>query len=258
MNILSPDLVVVVIGGAGLLGKSFCISLAEQNITVIVADRNIYEATKVTNKINSSGIGSAEAFEVDIIKKLSLLALIDKLLEKYERIDAVVNCTYPKGPNYGSLVEDVSYEDFCTSINLHLGGYFQVAQQFGIFFKKQGYGNLVSLASIYSFMSPRFEIYAGTKMTMPIEYSAIKAGVLQLTRYFANYYKGTGIRFNCLSPGGIMDGQDISFRSKYDAYCNSKGMLEAQDLSGTLLYLLSDASKYLTGQNIIVDDGFTI
>lgn len=255
---LNQDLVVAVIGGAGLIGKSFCISLAEQGSTVIVADKNIEEATKVTNEINSSGAGRVEAFEVDITKKPSVLNLIDKLYEKYGRIDAVVNSAYPKGPNYGRLVENVVYEDFCTSINLHLGGYFLVAQQFGIFFKKQEHGNLVNLASIYSCMSPRFEIYAGTNMTMPVEYSAIKAGVVQLTRYFANYYKGTGIRFNCLSPGGILDGQDISFRAKYDAHCNSKGMLEAKDLAGTLLYLLSDSSKYLTGQNIIVDDGFAI
>lgn len=258
MRNISQNLVVVVIGGAGLLGKSFCISLADQGATLVVADKNINEAAKVAKEINSSGIGSAESFEVDITKMPSVLSLIDKLLEKYGRIDAVVNSAYPKGPNYGAMVDNVTYEDFCNSINLHLGGYFLVSQQFGIFFKKQGYGNLVNLASIYSFMPPRFEIYSDTKITMPVEYSAIKAGVLQLTRYFASYYKGTGLRFNCLSPGGILDGQDIQFTSKYLDFCNSKGMLEAKDLTGTLLYLLSDASKYLTGQNIVVDDGFTV
>lgn len=258
MNNQVSKKLVVIIGGAGLLGRSFCISLAEQGLMVIVADSNISEATKIAKTINSSGIGSSEPFEVDITKKTSVLALIAKLVDEYGRIDAVVNSAYPKGPNYGRLVEDVTYEDFCKSINLHLGGYFLVAQQFGIFFKEQGYGNFVNLASIYSFMPPRFDIYAETNITMPVEYAAIKAGVLQLTRYFANYYKGAGIRFNCLSPGGVLDGQDISFRSKYDASCNSKGMLEAHDLVGALMFLLSDASKYVIGQNIVVDDGFTL
>lgn len=199
-NKLPKNHVVIIIGGAGLLGKSFCTALAQEGATVIVADKNINEALKISADINSSAVGGVDSVEVDITSKSSILRLINKALDKHGRIDAVVNSAYPKGPNYGRLVEDVSYEDFCASINLHLGGYFLVTQQLGIFFKKQGYGNLVNLASIYSFLSPKFEIYAETRMTMPVEYSAIKAGIVQLTRYFASYYKGTGIRFNCLSP----------------------------------------------------------
>lgn len=252
------NLVVVVIGGAGLLGKSFCRGLAEQGASVVIADKNFTEASVLAEDINRSGLGRAEPYEIDITNKASISELIEGLRQSHTKIDAVVNSAYPKGPNYGSLLENVTYEDFCKSTSLHLGGYFLVAQQFGIFFKSQGYGNLINLASIYSFMPPRFEIYEGTRMTTPVEYAAIKAGVLQLTRYFAKYYKGSGLRFNCISPGGILDGQDSSFLLKYDSFCNSKGMLGPKDLMGALLYLLSDSSKYLTGQNIVIDDGFTI
>ncbi|HAT39088.1 MAG TPA: flagellin modification protein A [Polynucleobacter sp.] len=252
------DLVIVVIGGAGLLGKVFCMDLVKRGAVVIVADNNIHKATEVAKEISFSGVGNAYPFALDITEKRTVISLIYNLKARHGRIDAVVNSAYPRGPNYGRLVEDVTYEDFCTNVNVHLGGYFLVSQQFGIFFKEQGYGNLINLASIYSYMPPRFEIYRDTKMTMPVEYAAIKAGILQLTRYFASYYKGTGIRFNCLSPGGILDGQEIAFRSKYDAHCNSKGMLEAKDVSGSLVYLLSDESKYLTGQSINIDDGYSI
>jgi NAD(P)-dependent dehydrogenase (short-subunit alcohol dehydrogenase family) len=143
-------------------------------------------------------------------------------------------------------------------VSLHLGGYFLVAQQFGLFFRKHQKGNIVNMASIYGVMAPRFDIYSQTHMTMPVEYAAIKSAVIHLTRYFAQYFKNDSIRVNSLSPGGVLDQQPESFLKNYRAFCTSKGMLEGADISSVLLFLLSDASKYITGQNIVVDDGFSI
>lgn len=95
-------------------------------------------------------------------------------------------------------------------------------------------------------------------MTMPVEYAAIKAAIVHLTRYFAQYFKADGIRVNCISPGGILDKQDEKFLREYKSQCGEKGMLDPQDVTGSLLFLLSDASKYMTGQNLIVDDGFSL
>lgn len=139
-----------------------------------------------------------------------------------------------------------------------MGGYFLVAQQFCIAFKAQGGGNVVNMASIYGTMTPRFEVYDGTPMTMPVEYAAIKAAIVQLTRYFAEYFKGSGIRVNSLSPGGIFANQPAEFLNAYNGYCASKGMLAPHDLRGTLLFLLSDASQFMTGQNLVVDDGYSL
>ena len=141
---------------------------------------------------------------------------------------------------------------------MHLGGYFLVAQKFCSAFKEQGGGNVVNMSSIYGTMAPRFDIYDGTPMTMPVEYAAIKSSVVQLTRYFAQYFKGTGIRLNCLSPGGILADQPSDFLKAYTGHCASKGMLDTVDLQGALLFLLSDASKYINGQNIVVDDGWSL
>ncbi len=99
---------------------------------------------------------------------------------------------------------------------------------------------------------------SGKVMTSPVEYSPIKAGIIILTKYMAKYFKGTNIRFNCISPGGILNKQPKEFRDRYQKYCTSKGLLDAIDLKGTLVYLLSDSSKYVNGQNIIVDDGWTL
>ena len=105
-------------------------------------------------------------------------------------------------------------------------------------------------------MAPKFEIYNGTDMTLPVVYSAIKSGQIQLTKYMSNYFKGMNIRVNSISPGGIFDNQPKAFLEAYKQNCSNKGMLDKSDLSGTLIYLLSDSSQYVNGQNIIVDDGF--
>ena len=95
-------------------------------------------------------------------------------------------------------------------------------------------------------------------MTVPIEYAAIKAGLIHLTKYMAKYFKGMNIRVNTISPGGISDSQPEAFLENYKEECISKGMLDGHDLAGTLIYLLSDMSQYVNGQNIIVDDGFVL
>ena len=95
-------------------------------------------------------------------------------------------------------------------------------------------------------------------MSSPIEYSAIKSGIISITKWLAKYYKNKNIKVNCLSPGGIIDNQPKSFLEQYKKSCFSKGMLNPEDLNGTILFLLSDASKYISGQNIIIDDGWSI
>ena len=107
-------------------------------------------------------------------------------------------------------------------------------------------------------VTPRFDSYQDTTMTSPIEYTAIKSGIISIVAYLAKYCKGCNIRVNCISPGGILDGQPQLFLERYQAYCNSKGMLGADDLVGTVLFLLSSTSRYINGQNLIVDDGWSL
>ncbi|HUX91570.1 MAG TPA: oxidoreductase [Gallionellaceae bacterium] len=250
--------IIVITGGAGFIGRQFCAAVAEHGGTAVVADIDNDAATILAKEIAAKHQGRAEAALLDITSRDSVKALITKLQGRYGHIDAVVNNAYPRNRNYGRKLEDVTYEDFCENVGLHLGGYFLVAQQFGLHFREHGGGNIVNMSSIYGVMTPRFEVYEGTPMTMPVEYAAIKSSVIQLTRYFAQYFKGEGIRVNSLSPGGILDRQPEAFLQKYNSYCNGKGMLDPQDVNGSLLYLLSDASKYITGQNLIIDDGFSL
>ena len=102
--------------------------------------------------------------------------------------------------------------------------------------------------------------YKNLNMTSSIEYSIAKAGIIALTKYLSKYYRNKKIRINCISPGGIKDNIKLSktFLKRYRFDCNSKGMLDAQDVVGTILFLLSDKSKFIAGQNIIIDDGWSL
>jgi len=251
--------VVVITGGAGLIGKEFVKAVVEQNGIAIIADidKKIGKEVKKTlsKELNTKNI---KFVKLDITSKKSIKKCIYKLDKRYEKIDALVNNAYPRNKNYGKHFFDVEYDDFVENVGLNLGGYFLTSQQFAKYFKKQNYGNIINISSIYGVVAPKFEIYNGTTMSVPVEYVAIKSGLIQLTKYMAKYFKGMNIRVNTLSPGGIEDNQPQEFLDAYNKQCLNKGMLDKSDLKGTLVYLLSDMSKFVNGQNIIVDDGFTI
>jgi NAD(P)-dependent dehydrogenase (short-subunit alcohol dehydrogenase family) len=251
--------VVVITGGAGLIGKEFVRAVVENCGIAIIADINeeigLQVKESLLQELNTTNI---DFIKLDITSKKSLIYCINYIDTKYGKIDALVNNAYPRNKNYGRHFFDVEYEDFIQNLGLNLGGYFTASQQFAKYFKKQGNGNIINISSIYGVVAPKFEIYDNTPMTMPVEYAAIKSGLIHLTKYMAKYFKGMNIKVNALSPGGIFDHQPETFLDKYKEKCLNKGMLDKSDLKGTLVYLISDMSRYVNGQNIIVDDGFSI
>lgn len=253
------DKVVVITGGAGLIGQEFVKAVLEQRGIVIIADVNEDIGLKIKSTLSAKYPNSTIDFvSLDITSRESLVDCISFINSKYCKIDALVNNAYPRNKNYGRHFFDVEYVDFNENVGLHLGGYFIASQQFAEYFTTQGYGNIINISSIYGVVAPRFEIYEGTTMTTPIEYAVIKSGLIHMTKYMSKYFKGKNIRVNTISPGGILDKQPEAFLGRYKNKCSSKGMLDKGDLNGTLVYLLSDMSKYVNGQNIIVDDGFSL
>ena len=238
MSGLIQNKIVVITGGAGLLGKEFCQAIAANGAIAVMAEYDLSVAEKICNALGNSHIVPAQ---VDITNKDSVAALITTISEKYGKIDALVNSAYPRNKNFGNL-----------------GGYFLTSQLFAKYFYKQGYGNIINLASIYGVIAPRFQIYDNTPMTSAVEYAAIKSGLIHLTKYMAKYFKGKHIRVNTISLGGIEDRQPEPFLKAYKGFCLNKGMLDAKDVSGTVVFLLSELSEYVNGQNIVVDDGFTL
>jgi NAD(P)-dependent dehydrogenase (short-subunit alcohol dehydrogenase family) len=249
------DNVVAITGGAGLIGTAFAKAVVEHGGKVVIGDISINRGMSLQKEL-----GKDKALFIEL--NTSDESSIDKFLELgkdyFGKIDSAIHCAYPRSKQWGVKFEELKAEGLKYDLFHQLGGAILFSQQLISFFIKQGYGNLVHVSSIQGVVPPKFEHYEGTKMVSPIEYSAIKAGIISITKYLAKYCKGQNIRVNCISPGGILDNQPEVFLEKYNSTCSSKGMMDAQDLNGAIVFLLSSMSKYINGQNIIIDDGWIL
>ena len=239
------DKVIIVTGGAGRIGSAFIKAIVAQNGTGVIAETNVAKADALKEEIlKTNAKAKIEVLNIDICSKNSVEGAIEILRDKYGRIDALVNNAYPISKNFGKNFFEIDMQDF--------------SQIFVKYFLEQGYGNIINISSIQGIGAPAFETYEGTNMHSPIEYTAVKHGLIGMTKYMAKMFKKDHIRVNAISPGGILDGQPEPFLSQYKRRCGTKGMLDASDIAGALIYLLSDSSKFVNGQNIVVDDGFSL
>lgn len=252
--------IVILIGGLGLIGRGVAAGLARAGARVVVASRGAGRANALDDfaALDEAARGRLEAMAADINDAASLEALLSGTAARHGHVDAVVNCAYPQQDGFGTRFENVRHDVFCANVSRHLGGFFLVAQKACALFTAQGGGTLVQFSSVYGLMNPRFELYEGTPMTKEVDYVVTKAAIIQLTGYLAQYHKGKGIRVNCVSPGGVFDRQHPAFLARYQARCAGKGMLDPDDIAGTVAFLVSDASAHITGQNLVVDDGFSL
>ena len=252
--------VVIITGGSGLLGKAFSQACANKGYSVIIADINDEIGSKTASEIAETTRNTNIRYQhCDITNSRDVKELIDYCKKEYGTISALVNNAYPRNKNFGRVFEEVTYEDFCENVCMHMGGYFNITKWVAREMMAQKSGNIINMASIYGFAAPRFEIYDGTSMTMAVEYAAIKGGIINLTKYLASYLGKYNIRVNAISPGGIEDRQPASFIKKYTSNVFlGERMARSDDITGVLLFLLSDQSRYITGQNIIVDGGWTL
>ena len=249
------DNVVAITGGAGLIGTAFSKAIIENGGRVIIGDISSNRGQNLQDKL-----GADKALFIKV--NTSDTNSIDKFLElgknHFGKIDSAIHCAYPRSEQWGTKFEGLKAGGLKDDLFNQLGGAILFSQRLISFYRDQGYGNLVHVSSIQGVSVPKFEHYEGTKMVSPIEYSAIKSGIISITKYLAKYCKNQNIRVNCISPGGILDNQPEVFLEKYNSTCSSKGMMDAQDLNGTIVYLLSNMSKYINGQNIIIDDGWIL
>lgn len=250
------DKKILVVGAAGLLGTTLVKELVVQGARVVAADINI---ERLQSRLTEHGLdlknGSVEIRQLDLSDKDAVVSMFDTL----KGISGAVNCSYPRNKNYGKHFFDVKIEDFNENISLNLGSSFLFMQQCAAYFKcVQNDFALVNISSIYGVVAPKFEVYDNTKMTMPVEYAAIKSALLHLSKYVVAYVADSRFRVNSVSPGGIFDHQPNDFLEAYKRQTLGKGMLDVDDVIGSIVYLLSDYARYVNGQNIVVDDGFVL
>jgi NAD(P)-dependent dehydrogenase (short-subunit alcohol dehydrogenase family) len=238
------DKVIVVTGGNGLLGKKMVATLRIQGAIVIAADIFFQEKNE-------------DDIVMDITDEQSVSNGIAAIVNKYSQIDGWVNNAYPRTQDWGAKFEQIPLESWRKNVDMHLNGYFLCCQIVLEQMKKQRFGSLINMSSIYGLVGPDFTVYEGTEMTMPGAYAAIKGGVNNLTRYLASYYGKYQVRVNTVSPGGIFDNQPEVFVTKYNEKVPMKKMGQPKDIVAAIYFLLTDEASYITGHNLVVDGGWS-
>ena len=246
------DKVALVTGGAGLLGSEIAKALHDFGAKVYVGD---VDEKKVKEISGDTGI---KYVHLDITSEDSIGKAVETVGRDNGRLDIMVNSAYPRTKDWGAKCEGIKFDSWRQNTDTHLGGYFLSSCTAAEMMKTQKTGgSIINLASIYGVVAPDFSIYEGTPMTMPAAYASIKAGVIAMTKYIATYYGQYNVRANCVSPGGIFDNQHEAFVKRYNAKTPLCRMGRPDEIVGAAVFLASDASSYVTGENILVDGGWT-
>lgn len=254
--------VIIITGGAGMLGREYSAAIAEAGGIPIVADINAKGATKVAKALVAKKGIKALGLYVDVTDKASVEALVRQTLKRFGRIDGLVNnaALDPKFEGAQAKKHTHSFENYPLklwnqSLAVDLTGMFLCAKAVAPTMLSVGRGSIVNISSIYGLVGPDQRLYhAGYK---PVTYSVTKSAVLGLTRYLATYWAGKNIRVNTLTPGGVYNNHDDEFVKRYSLRTPMGRMAKQDEYNGAVVFLLSDASSYMTGSNLVIDGGWT-
>jgi len=257
------DRVVVVTGCTGVLGRAYCRAIASRGAKLVMADVASRNPAQAADELADSVRCEAVGVDCDVGQEHDVVALFQAAIRRFGRVDSVLNNAAATGENL-MAVGDVfaDFEDYPLSVwdqvlRVNLTGVFLVAREGGKAMLASGGGSLVNVSSIYGVVGPDHRIYADMPFASFPAYSASKAGVHGLTRWLATYWGRKGVRVNTLVPGGVFNGHDERFVQRYSDRTPMGRMANSDDLVGAVVYLISDASRYCTGQQFFVDGGLT-
>ncbi|HYB94436.1 MAG TPA: SDR family oxidoreductase [Vicinamibacterales bacterium] len=261
--------VAVITGGAGLLGRQHAAALTAAGAAVVLADQDGDAAVDAARQLARDGnvIGMA----VDVTDKAAVEALSRAVVDRFDRVDILINNAALTVKGGGDLARDyfAAFEDYPLelwerALKVNLTGAFLCCQAIGKRMAAQGRGVILNIASDVGTISPDHRIYEGVMsphtglpFNTPASYATAKAGLINLTRYLATYWAKDGVRVNALSPGGVFTDHDPVFVRNLSERIPLGRMAGADEYQGAVLFLVSDASSYMTGANLIVDGGRT-
>ncbi|KWX85127.1 short-chain dehydrogenase [Paenibacillus riograndensis] len=256
----------LVTGALGILGRNFCRGLAEAGANVVIVDLEEAKAEEFAIELSEQYEVQAIGVGCDVSQSDQVSRMVQRTVSMFGEINILHNNAASKSSDlerFLAPLEDYTIETWREVMSVNLDGFFLVAKEVGKQMRKQGKGgSIIQTASIYGAMGPDHRIYEGSfymgkPISSPAVYSASKGGVIALTKYLATYWADIGIRVNSLTPGGVESGQNEEFSRRYSARIPLGRMASEHDMVGALLYLASDASTYVTGQNIMVDGGLS-
>ncbi|MFZ4594682.1 MAG: SDR family oxidoreductase [Verrucomicrobiaceae bacterium] len=252
--------VALVTGGAGHLGRAFCRVLVELGCRVAVVDVQDSALESFTVELNTLRKESSLSLAVDLRDTDAIRRLPNRVVEQWSRLDILVNNAAFVGtsklPGWGVPFPQQEVEAWRSCLEVNLTAPFVLAQACATPLSSHGTGSIINISSIYGALGPDLTLYEGTKMANPAAYGASKGGLLQLTRYLATVL-APHVRVNAICPGGIARGQADEFVQRYEKRTPMGRMGDEGDFIGTLAYLASDLSRYVTGQVLMVDGGWS-
>jgi NAD(P)-dependent dehydrogenase (short-subunit alcohol dehydrogenase family) len=248
------DRIALVSGGAGpMFGSSVSEALVEAGATLITASRSLERNQEFAERLKSEG-HNAHAMQMDLGEPESIKALQAQVEERFGALDILVNSSVVGGV---TGFEEQTIEHWGNSAQANMVGLFAMCQGFVPGMVEKGRGSVINISSIYGVVANDPTLYEGTDMKQPPDYTFVKAGMINFTRYLANYYGKKGVRANCICPGGYSGDQPGPFVENYTKRCPLGRMLENEDIKGATVFLASDASEYVTGTTLMVDGGWT-
>jgi NAD(P)-dependent dehydrogenase (short-subunit alcohol dehydrogenase family) len=246
--------IALVSGGAGICGVPIVTGLAEAGARVVIASRDVAKCNEIAEAIRHAGL-CAEAAELDLASEASIRMLREELLKQHGRLDVLVNNAVARA---GGDLRDMSADQWERTMKVNSTGLFLACQIFSEPMQEARSGSIINIASIYGMVGPDFTIYEGTPLTNPVNYAFAKGGMINLTRYLASFLAPYNVRVNSISPGGFRTAQTpAEFIPNYTKRTPMRRMAETDDIKGSVIFFASDASSYVTGQNLAIDGGWT-
>jgi NAD(P)-dependent dehydrogenase (short-subunit alcohol dehydrogenase family) len=253
--------VAIITGGAGYLGSAICESFAEAGADLVIIDLERNSCENKAKHLEDSYNLRAIPLCMDLGNEAALKKIPDIVLEEFGRIDILVNCAALVGTStltgWSVPFPEQSPDTWRTALEINLTVPFILSQTCTPALRESGHGSIINIGSIYGVNGPDMALYEATGMGNPAAYAASKGGLIQLTRWLATVL-APNIRVNALTPGGIARNQPEIFTERYIRRTPLQRMAVEEDFKGAALYLASDLSSYVTGQNLIVDGGWTV
>jgi NAD(P)-dependent dehydrogenase (short-subunit alcohol dehydrogenase family) len=245
--------IAVVTGGSGNLGSAICRGLAEAGATVVAASRNLQACSALAQRIEADG-GRAVGVPLDLASEASIEALGAAVIDRFGRVDILVNNAVSKIPGH---VERLPLHDWEAAMRVDATGYFRITQLFLNEMLRAGSGNIISIASVLGSVSADPSLYPplGVEGFRP-NYFFIKSGMINFTRFLAVTYAERNIRANCISPGGLEPASPPTHPTRWAERTPMRRLAAVDELRGAVVFLASDAASYITGHNLVVDGGY--
>lgn len=250
--------VIVVTGAVGLVGREFCEAIAQFGGNVVAVDIPHAKPERFANDLAEKYNREMMGISIDVSKKGDVVKLRDAISGKFGRLDGLVNAHQNKSHLVFEPFEAVSEENWDTVVEINLKGTFLTCQVLGTWMAKTGKGSIVNMPSTYSVVAPNQNLYKGTSLGCPAAYSASKGGIDALSRYLASYWGDKGVRVNMITPHGVWNQHEKQFEENFSQFSPMRRMSRSHEVASALVYLLSDASSYTTGDNLLVEGGWTV